>query len=117
MAVKKSALDVATAIDATGHDWEVGQVAAHDDEGMTAGSGWSAPWLATALGWGSVPLLFLSPLSFVLSGCLVLAAGTTTLTVFTDEHADVPRRLVAMLGLMGGATAVALTVLPFVLQD
>ncbi len=108
-------LSAATSIDANCVHWEGEQVAAHDD-GMTAGSGWLAPWLATALGWGSVPLLFVSPLSFVLSGCLVLAAGMTALTVFTDEHADRPRRLVAVLGLLGGATAVALTVLPFVLQ-
>jgi hypothetical protein len=74
-------------------------------------------WVAAALGWGSVPLLFLSPLSFVLSGCLVLAAGVTTLTVFTDEYADRPRRLVAALGLLGGAAAVDLVVLPFVVQD
>jgi hypothetical protein len=91
-------------------------VAAHDD-GVTTGSGWLAPVLAAVLGWGSVPLLLLSPLSFVLSGCLVLAAGMTALTVFTDEYADRHRRLVAVLGLLGGATAIALKVLPFVLQD
>jgi hypothetical protein len=37
--------------------------------------------------------------------------------VFTDEYADRRRRLVAVLGLLGGATAIALKVLPFVLQD
>jgi uncharacterized membrane protein len=84
---------------------------------MPSGSGWSAPWVAAALGWASVPPLFLSPLAFVLSGCLVLAAGVTALTVFTDEYADRPQRLVAALGLLGGGAAVALLVLPFLLQD
>jgi hypothetical protein len=106
----------ATGIDANGSGREGGEVAPQDD-GMTAGSGWLAPWVAAALGWGSVPLLFLSPLAFVLSGCLVLAAGVTALTVFTDEYADRPRRLVAALGPLGGAAAVALVVLPFLLQD
>ncbi len=62
-------------------------------------------------------MLFVAPLSFVISWCLVVAAGVTAVTVFTDRQAGGRQKSVAAVGVAGCALAFGLTVLPFVLQD
>lgn len=87
------------------------------DEATDQSPGWAAPVSVAVLGWGSVPLLFVSPLSFVLGLCLVVGAGLVGLILFTGPSGPWTRKLVAAFGLLGAFTAVCLMVLPFLLQD
>lgn len=78
-------------------------------------SSWGLPIAAAVAGWSSVPLLYLSPTSFVVSLALAAAALLLGLLAATDHRGA--RRSVALLGAGGGLVSVALAVVPFLLQD
>jgi hypothetical protein len=88
------------------------------EEPIEAGQpGWALPALAAGCGWSSVPMLFLAPTSFVLAALLVVVGGLAGLAVATDRSAELRRRGVAGLGLLGAGVAVGLAVVPFLAQE
>lgn len=82
-----------------------------------AGGRRTAAWASAVLGIVAIPLVFVSPLSFVLVLALVAFGGLVALTVFTDPDAGRRNKLLAGIGSLGGVVVVALLLLPLVLQD
>ena len=78
--------------------------------------GWGAPVTALVAGLLSVPLLFLSPMSFVFS-LLLVPASLFVATVVVLERRPLAHLVTATVGGAAGCAAVLLAVLPYLLQE
>jgi hypothetical protein len=78
--------------------------------------GWTLPALAGGRGWAAVPFLYVTSTSFVISLALGSVAVVLSLVLLPDPAVPPSRKAVAVLGLLGTATATALAVIPFVGQ-
>jgi len=83
-------------------------------DGRTAG--WGAPLAALAAGLASVPLLFLSPMSFVFS-LLLVPASLFLASMVALERRPAAQSATAAAGALAGCAAVLLVVLPYLLQE
>ena len=79
--------------------------------------GSALPWVTAAIGVGAVPLMLVSPMSFVVGLGLAALASVLVLVVLNDPAATPGDKGLAFVGAVGVVIAVLLFVLPYLLQD